>query len=923
MKSVRRWLWMAGLLAGCAWGALPAQAQYSLVLTNGYGDCYRMNLLRNRENYQAYRGICSYRGFSLSGCSTTGEVVMLRIKATPSMTEYSSIVSTSLRWGTTMYFLNDVFRPLCSWVAAGYENWYPFDMSCSVAMYVNSGGYSAAGIAGRMADEFAPAVAGAEPALDEQRIMREILAEPVEPQAEPKAFSLVMTNGYGDCYRMNMLRDRENYQAYRGICSYRGFSLSGCSTTGEVVMLRIKATPSCPEHFSLLSTSMRWGTTMYVLNDVFTPLCSWVMAGYENWYPFDMSCSVAMYINSGGFGAAGTELAQPKTWPAVPAARQPKGAKADGPIRIGALVPLTGDLADVGSSYTSAYGKALADLAEVPGMPAIELLVENTDADPLLASMKLETLYTNGVQIVLGPESSAECDALRHLATNGVGMLLLSSSATAIPLAIPDDNLMRLTMDDSHQARELARRIAADGITNLAVLKRSDMYGDGMRDAFWDEYANLGGTVFYSEYYPRAPELFGEVMSNFNETVAAEIAASGAESLGVLIVAFDEGVQLLEAAGAYPALTSVRWYGTDGMAGNASLLTNAAARETARQTRLVCSLPAAYTNAKYEEVAAQIRADTGHQRPLSFAVMSYDALRLAVLALQQTGGTGTVAEVRQAIRDQAATYDGVSTPIVFNAADDRVDGDYEFLKVSDAGGWEEIFSTAPNAPLVLAPNNLTSNRFDARWRSCAGATNYFLDVALDAEFTNYVAGYSNAPVGSACVHALEDLVPNQTYFYRVRAVNAAGTGASSDTAAGRPWPATYAVHGVPLWWLARYYTEVEVIEDPDGLALSDTDGDGKPAWEERIAGTSPIDAASCPKMANVAPDAGGLAFRWNSVTGRLYTLARATNLFPAEWSAPLIAPPLAGTGGFLGYTSPVDADLGGAFYRLQIELDTP
>ena len=44
---------------------------------------------------------------------------------------------------------------------------------------------------------------------------------------------------------------------------------------------------------------------------------------------------------------------------------------------------------------------------------------------------------------------------------------------------------------------------------------------------------------------------------------------------------------------------------------------------------------------------------------------------------------------------------------------------------------------------------------------------------------------------------------------------------------------------------------------------------------------------------------------------------------PAVWSAPLIAPPLAGTGGFLSYTSPVDADLSGAFYRLHIELDTP
>ena len=605
-------------------------------------------------------------------------------------------------------------------------------------------------------------------------------------------------------------------------------------------------------------------------------------------------------------------------------ARLPSGVKADGPIRIGALVPLTGDLADTGSSYTSAYGKALADLAEVPGMPEVELLVENTDADPLVAAMKLEALYTNGVQIVLGPESSAECEALRHLATNGAGMLLLSSSATAVPLAITNDNLMRLTMDDSHQARALAQRIAGDGITNLAVLKRSDMYGEGMREAFQDEFeTHLGGTVFYNGYYPRAPDLFGEVMSNFNDAVEAQIAQTGEEGLGVLIVAFDEGVKLLEAAGAFPALTSVRWYGTDGVAGNAALLTNAAARETVRQTRLVCSLPAACTNAKYEEVAARIRADTGHQRPLSFAVMSYDALRLTALALQQTGGTGTVAEVRQAIRDQAATYEGASSPIVFNAAGDRDGGAYEFLKVSDAGAWEDVFSTAPNAPLVLAPDNLTSNRFDARWRSCAGATNYWLDVALDAGFTDYVAGYSNASVGPACVRAVENLVPGLTYFYRVRAANAAGISAVSGSASGRPWPATFATHGVPLWWLARYYTDIEVTTDPDGLALSDTDGDGVRAWEEYIAGTHPDSAASCPRVAELVPDAGGLAFRWGSVTGRLYSLVRATNLAPAVWSAPLIAPPLAGTGGFLDYTNPVDPDIGGAFYRLQIELDTP
>ncbi|MGD9782634.1 MAG: penicillin-binding protein activator [Kiritimatiellia bacterium] len=911
MKTLRRWILLACGCGGVLCSAVPAQAQHSLVLTNGYGDCYRMNLLRNRENYQAYRGICSYRGFSLSGCSTTGEVVMLRIKATPSVPEYCSIVSTSLRWGTTMYFLNDVFRPLSSTVMAGYENWFPFDMSCSVAMYVYSGGFSDAGIAKRLEEEFAP-----EPVLDEQRILRDLLAEPPEPQAEPKAYSLVMTNGYGDWYRMNLLRNRDNYQAYRGICSYRGFSLSGCSTTGEVVMLRIRETSAMPEHFSILSTSLRWGTTMYVLNDVFRPLSPTVMAGYENWYPFDMSCSVAMYINSGGFGAAGTELARPKAWPAVPAARLPTAAKADGTIRIGALVPLTGDLEDIGASYTSAYGKALADLAAAPGMPAIELLVENTDADPLLAAMKLEALYTNGVQVVLGPESSAECDALRRLATNGVGMLLLSSSATAVPLAIPDDNLMRLTMDDAHQARELARRIAGDGIVRLAVLKRSDMYGDGMRDAFWDEYANLGGTVFYSEYYPRATELFGEVMSNFNETVAAEIAASGAESLGVLIVAFDEGVRLLEAAGAFPALTSVRWYGTEGMAGNAALLANPAARETARLTRFVCSQPAAYTNAKYAEVADWIQAQVGHP-PRTFAVLAYDALRLAALALQQTGGTGTVAEVRQAIRDQAAATAGASGPIVFNAADDRDGGEYEFLKVSDAEGWVEIDSSVPNAPIVRAAAHVTSNRFDARWNASVGATNHLLFVAQDPELAVCLPGYGGKFLGSATTAVLTNLTPGATYYYAVRAANAWGVSAYSSMATVHVWAASYATNGVPLWWLGQYY---EIDGNEDELALSDTDGDGQKAWEERVAGTSPVDPGSRLAVGGIAPDSGSnLVFQWEGVADRLYTLVRATHLVPATWSGPLFVP-VEGTGGTMFRTSPVDFAITGAFFRLQVEL---
>jgi len=639
------WLMLAALAC-----APCAQAAFSLVMTNGYGDCYRMNLMRNRDNYQAYRGICSYRGFSLSGCSTTGEVVMLRIKATPSMPEHTSILSTSLRWGTTMYVLNDLFHPLCSWVGSGYENWYPFDMSCSVAMYLNSGGY---GLQARPAYAVPDLLAGSPFSLLNSQDRGDVFADFGRSRAA-KAFSLVMTNGYGDCYRMNMIRNRDNYQAYRGICSYRGFSLSGCSTTGEVVMLRIKATPSMPEHYSLVSTSLRWGTTMYFLNDVFHPLCSWVMAGYENWYPFDMSCSVAMYINSGGLG-----IKSFRPEPLVAASRTDTFAadNGTGTNLIGVLLPLSGDLADTGQAYQSALHQALSAITNTPGMPPIRLWIEDTMTDVGVAYSKLMTMRSNGCHIVLGPESSEECRILKTYA-NETNMLLISSSATAASLAIPGDNLMRLTIDDSHQARALAELLANDGISDIAILSRSDIYGEGLLAALIQEHNARGGTVFATNYCPRAVALIPEVVSNMAAQVGERSALRGANRVGVVTILFDEGVNALEQAASWPALYSVRWYGTDGMAQNRSLATNALASAMATYVGYTCPSFGRFTNALYGAVESRISEQLGIAVTPRYPMSSYDALWLAALALKQTGGTQTMDQLIAAIRSAAADYEG-------------------------------------------------------------------------------------------------------------------------------------------------------------------------------------------------------------------------------------------------------------------------
>ncbi len=50
----------------------------------------------------------------------------------------------------------------------------------------------------------------------------------------------------------------------------------------------------------------------------------------------------------------------------------------------------------------------------------------------------------------------------------------------------------------------------------------------------------------------------------------------------------------------------------------------------------------------------------------------------------------------------------------------------------------------PGGPVTLPATNITATSFTANWQGLPGATGYFLDVATDPSFTNFVAGYNNS-----------------------------------------------------------------------------------------------------------------------------------------------------------------------------------
>ena len=248
--------------------------------------------------------------------------------------------------------------------------------------------------------------------------------------------------------------------------------------------------------------------------------------------------SALVLAGCAGGGTGGGETSAPPT------------EERDLALKIGTILPQTGNLSFLGPPEEAGVGLAAADVnaASADTGLTIDDIVwgDSGDTDNKAYATTIQTLISEGVSAAIGAASSGVTKLFLDDAV-AAGIITFSPANTSLDFTTWDDNGLywRTAPSDTLQGEVLGNLVAEDGHENVAVLYLNDSYGTGLNDVFQENFTGTGGEIVSSQSYNTGDASFD-----------AQISATLAEDPdAIVLITFDEiytiGPALLAAG--YPA----------------------------------------------------------------------------------------------------------------------------------------------------------------------------------------------------------------------------------------------------------------------------------------------------------------------------------------------------------------------------------
>jgi branched-chain amino acid transport system substrate-binding protein len=356
-------------------------------------------------------------------------------------------------------------------------------------------------------------------------------------------------------------------------------------------------------------------------------------------------------------------------------------------VVLGGAFSITGNWSTLGVTSRAAMEIAIEDVNEHLAGTGLSFRadIQDTKLEPQTALSVLQGFQNRGVDIVIGPQSSAEVAAMKSL-IDASGIILVSQSSTAGSLALAD-NIYRFTPSDTLEGVAIAAYMKSDGLNAIVPMNRADAGNIGLRNAARLEFTRLGGSVSAGVEYPATAANYTASVAALATQVQAAINTHGASKVGVYLAAFDEVVDVFNAAAQVPVLGTVKWYGSDGVALTTALPGNASAADFSVKVGYPNPIFGLDESARdnWSPLAAQIKSRAGGVEPDAFALAVYDIVWVAARAYMASGEDPSTAELREKFVASADSHFGATGWTVLNAVGDRKYADFDFWALQKSG----------------------------------------------------------------------------------------------------------------------------------------------------------------------------------------------------------------------------------------------